>query len=69
MCLLIFPKHCVGNVHHDNFQWGQAGAGWTDEARETTFPMICIMVQRALWKGSGEALTRLSLLIEDVFFS
>ena len=40
-CLLIFPKHCVGSVHHDSFQQRQAGAGWTDEMKETAW---------ALWK-------------------
>lgn len=25
VCLLIFPKHCVGNVHHENFQFSSEG--------------------------------------------
>lgn len=47
MCLLIFPKHCVGNVHHDNFQRGRAGAGWAVEAREPLF----------LWPALGDVRT------------
>lgn len=59
MCVLIFPKHCVGNVHHDNFQRGRASWSWLDWwGKGTAFPMICItweQVQRALWTGEGRS--------------
>lgn len=60
MCLLLFPKHCVGNVHHDNFQRRRAGAGWTDEMKEIAFlwSALCNNRSRELYgRGRGAALT------------
>lgn len=48
---LDFRKHCVGNVHHDNFQWEWTGAGWTDGTEEATFPVTCLENHRSRERG------------------
>lgn len=74
MCLLIFPKHCVGNVHHDKFLARRVNWGWLDwgdEINHFSYDLYYDVIAgpESFMEGEGKHLLILSSLMEGIFFS
>lgn len=67
-CVYSFFLNTVLYVHHDNFQWGWTGAGWTDGGSCSSWHQTGITGPERFVDGREEHLLVLCLLMGDTFF-